>query len=1634
MKTSLENLQSQGSITEDEGEEEEEEESCPPFKKEVKDALDTCKVPSLRNESVISTPPNKAISIQFTPMVLKPSKKHHRVAVITFTALHVTKAKQQSGTIVIQTGEKNGGRKEIPFNANVLQGTLAYSVAKTAFFSGNSQENAIVKPLTITNTFNFSLIIYNATIPVEFNHIFGIENFINPTVVSPGKLVSPLSIKYMNNQSDLVLSTTLRLYTNASIFTIPVHSYTGKLKHNVEGPDEYAIDYGTVGANENRTITFRIINTNPVEVSIKEYSCCGNIEFARLRLDFVRQGRKSKQAKRSKWTSDKNNTTKNSFNSTDGDQITLRPKEEAVFTVDVTAPAKEGVYRGEVIFKTAYEEVHIPMFIKVVIGQLVSKPKRIHFENSFPGQTKSHTIYLESTFSNTLKISDIKLHPPDASFTYLQFENEIKELVPNRRTKIGWVKLDPLRGSESQCYLCLCQPPDKSCSEWVQSLSLPADTWELDLKLLEKNKGKWEALKESKQTKINTTLVIDSEVIRNHSIPIQASLSWPSLVEQSVRFPPTHVGNHTEQELTLTNSADVPVLVQVLPLMIYPHPNGAMDLVSDRLEEDPFSIELNGHSAFSLSDVSGNSNERALLESSFGVSPSPDTISLLLKRRSKAVVKIGFKPDDEKLKTSLMVVRNNLTILELVVVQGQGARGQLTINEKKPGLESLLLFELKASHLNDCNKSTARARTFPSFTVKRSFTATNAGQLPISVMSININGYECSGYGFRILDCEPFTLLPNKSRKLDITFTPDFTTSRLTRTLRIVTSVNTVLEFTLLATLPHHLLSLCASSLPRPFWEPYFHMVAAFVMSVVFIFVIFGAYVDAQKYVLQCTFGASNSGTVKVGRVSEIYTPGNVFNLSSISNIKSRTPDKKDSPDGNSSSKSNGLHLPLQKKGSNEISPVSFSRSRSSSTTSSTSEISLKSTTSTPSFEAPKEFRIESEKKDTETEAKKTKSRHHGSNESIGHLEEKPRSDSQRQGRHRRSEKEARNRRGNNDMHERRPYEEIPASNIVIKEVSILDTENERSLLAARSKKKTKSGSKKDAKEQKKQQTSTTHAQPMVKEPQSGMKLYDFELASQQIPENAFTKVESKAHKLLRKGNKVEPAPDTVIYHGSLDRLDEISISGPRPDGRDKGSRNELKVKQDNSKRTDVGQKRKLQQPVQQLVAQGNKVIYDANGKMHSETPTSPHAIAAAVVEAALERNSSSKIKRGKSKLEKTMSAGSTPTSLESLSESSRSSSYSSIVSSENPMLKFLVGKRGPSPPVNRQNTPSPLPRDDSQGSSGNSSPVSFQSVTQTESESWSSYIRRLAVGTHPGTGKDTKQQQKEKPTLPNPTTTSQNTSSMFFYDNLSSLRATKQTPDEELEQLKKAPGTKIWTQKGKQPKSDLDPSSKEFIPKSQMKAPVKMPFRDRPEHRLSWLESRKSGRINPPPGLKKIADIWGFDNITTRDSSQSRENGWNSFKDDQLKPDLGNKLRNRAYPSDRYSVLMPQQDSEKPRHSELFDNLYSAFGHPSPTDSIQNPWSADSSLTDIDQQNNQWATPGIRPSIWSNSRSYSADDGQISRSLLGLDLSIPPQAASAAKQRASDRSPVSPFGPIWDASDDSIDPYEGWSEDIKEG
>ena len=56
----------------------------------------------------------------------------------------------------------------------------------------------------------------------------------------------------------------------------------------------------------------------------------------------------------------------------------------------------------------------------------------------------------------------------------------------------------------------------------------------------------------------------------------------------------------------------------------------------------------------------------------------------------------------------------------------------------------------------------------PNFTMKRTFTARNPGQLPFYVHGFSINDAPCEGYGFRVLECEGFELLPNSSQKIDI--------------------------------------------------------------------------------------------------------------------------------------------------------------------------------------------------------------------------------------------------------------------------------------------------------------------------------------------------------------------------------------------------------------------------------------------------------------------------------------------------------------------------------------------------------------------------------------------------------------------------------------------------------------------------------------------------------------------------------------------------------------------------------------------------------------------------------------------------------------------------------------------------
>lgn len=111
------------------------------------------------------------------------------------------------------------------------------------------------------------------------------------------------------------------------------------------------------------------------------------------------------------------------------------------------------------------------------------------------------------------------------------------------------------------------------------------------------------------------------------------------------------------------------------------------------------------------------------------------------------------------------------------------------------------------------------------------------------------------GYGFKVLNCDPFSLEPNGTRKIDIAFTPDFTLAKIVRTLTLVTSLNIPVNYTLLTTVPPSFLVPCSTVIPRPTWEPYLYYLSLPSMCILLVFIIVMVIVEAEHNLKEALVG-----------------------------------------------------------------------------------------------------------------------------------------------------------------------------------------------------------------------------------------------------------------------------------------------------------------------------------------------------------------------------------------------------------------------------------------------------------------------------------------------------------------------------------------------------------------------------------------------------------------------------------------------------------------------------------------------------------------------------------------------------------------------------------------------------------
>lgn len=417
----------------------------------------------------------------------------------------------------------------------------------------------------------------------------------------------------------------------------------------------------------------------------------------------------------------------------------------------------------------------------------------------------------------------------------------------NQLVSVSWLRLKIL--INRTCF----------AAQWLKTLMLTDAAPEFDLNMVntfynrylnETQNGlkKWQ----------NITMKLDTSEVRGHIFKTRVKMSWPSLLADRVgenktvfNFPLTQVGNVTYKNISLKNPSSYNLVVQIVLDTHYPglEGEGLYEGLSPNLISQDLQKKKKPSTGFFLHESYKQLQYDFIRK--VNLEFHKETIPILLKPGENITFCVGFKADEPASSTAALFLRNNLTILEILKLNARAAHPSFKFGNRKPGSVQPLSFELTERHLKDCEKEKHRKYPSPNLTVKRSFTARNTGDITVYIKSFTINEMPCEGYGFKVLNCEAFYLLPNATRKIDIAFTPDFTLAKITRTLVLDTSLNLPVNYTLVTTIPPYYLSLCSTVIMRPAWEAYLYYIAVCLMCFFLVFVVLGPVLESDQILKQ---------------------------------------------------------------------------------------------------------------------------------------------------------------------------------------------------------------------------------------------------------------------------------------------------------------------------------------------------------------------------------------------------------------------------------------------------------------------------------------------------------------------------------------------------------------------------------------------------------------------------------------------------------------------------------------------------------------------------------------------------------------------------------------------------------------
>ncbi|XP_056156989.1 transmembrane protein 131-like isoform X2 [Lampris incognitus] len=875
--------------------------------------------------SVRASPSNDALTIDFKAITLKAGENRYtKVASISFHASKALKPSQSSGKITVKAKEKSYSKLEIPYQAEVLDGYLGFDHIVTLFHIRDSITEPMVKPIHLTNTFHFPVHIHDVALPEEANAMFKVLNFTQAVLIPPQESRYIFSLVFRPLQPSTNINSNILLVTNASKFHLPIRAYTGFLEPLVLPPSlsERFLDFGVLSATDTSSILFVVFNRNPIELVLHPWQVTG--ESVSIELVKTERDVKANMVARAKEL--------HSVTASTHKTVILASGYYAVFRVTLPAKDLEGPYNAAVHITTDYQILTIPVKAVIAVGTLTSYPEHIILPPSFPGKVVHQSLSIVSSFSQRVRLLQVHSLTNDKRFYYRRLKNSRDELEPKRKSKVAKIYFDPSLLCSDYCYVGI--PFILKSEPRPPGLFMQEDSWDADVDLYQMLRKRWKQLKDDSQHVAEAVFEANADLQRNVQTRVSAQLTWPSIVNSShhIIFPLTSINSSSEIEVILENPSDSLLYIQILPLALYPN----LFVFTEKLAQMLPWERLPNFSHTTL-EFQIYKNQTALPKNKAGFvagAAQPYVYNLPLQPEELKTLKLKFSPISNHTVSSLLILRNNLTGLEFLVTQGQGCYERLTVGGKYPGPGGFLRFKMAEFLLKECTDKNRPKEVL--FTMKRSFKVENTGQLPIIIQSLEINGRPCEGFGFKVLNCQEFVLKPNGSKDIVIMFTPDFTSSRVIRELKLTTVGGSQFVFSLNASLPYHMLASCASALPRPSWELELYFFISVIMSFMFLLVIVAAYLEAlgiwEMYKKHLCYEAS-SNSIETGKpfdLREIVRLQNSTTQSGNRNTRgsqsrplpqSSTPSSQPGPKAPDSTASPGQHASRKARATNSKQP-----------------------------------------------------------------------------------------------------------------------------------------------------------------------------------------------------------------------------------------------------------------------------------------------------------------------------------------------------------------------------------------------------------------------------------------------------------------------------------------------------------------------------------------------------------------------------------------------------------------------------------------------------------------------------------------------------------------------------------------